>query len=198
MFQNNHDEKDVEIIEPYELKTILEDNSSNIMETSKREHKLLLPMIIFLLIVGIGGYFLLNSFGVFGTSKILCTRQDTDSIPIYDQYQFSFENNLLSSFTYENNTQLPTSSKGTDRYRFESYKAMLAFQSNKMKAQSGVTVSSEMTDMSYHLIVKVHLKQVNNEMVSMLENEEEMLELDMSKQDVLRVMTENKYQCDIK
>ena len=52
--------------------------------------------------------------------------------------------------------------------------------------------------MSYHLIVKVRLKQVNNEMVSMLENEEEMLELDMSKQDVLRVMTENKYQCDIK
>ena len=166
------------------------------MESSKREHKLLLPVIVFLLIVGIGGYFMLSSFGVFGASKTLCTKQETSHhISIHDQYQLSFENNLLTSFTYEDEMQLPTSSSGMDRYYFESRKTMLAFQSNKIKNQHGVIVSSELVDTFYHLVVKVPLRKIDNVMVQMVDNEEDILELDMSKQDVLQMMAENGYQC---
>lgn len=90
---------------------------------------------------------------------------------------------------------LPTSPSGTDRYRFESRKTGLVFQSNKIKNQSGVDVSSEVFDTSYHLLVKVRLKQVNNAMVPMIDHETDMLEMDMQKKDVLQMMKENGYHC---
>lgn len=192
----SHKEQEVEVLYPYEMDDILENDFSDTIESPKREHKLLLPVIVFLLTIGIGGYFMLSSFGVFGVSKTLCIKQETyHHISIQDQYQLSFENNLLTSFTYEDKMQLSTPSSGTDRYEFENRKTMLAFQSNKMKSQPGVIVSSELVDTSYHLIVKVPLKKINNEMVSMVDNDDSMLELDMSKQDVLQVMTENGYHC---
>lgn len=197
MFQgHNYKEQEVEILHPYEMEDIVEEDSTITKESSKREHKLLLPVILFLLIVGIGGYFMLNAFGFFGVSKTLCTKQETKNhISIQDQYQLSFENNLLTSFTYEDSMHLPTSPSGTDRYRFESRKTGLVFQSSKIKNQSGVDVSSEVFDTSYHLLVKVRLKQVNNAMVPMIDHETDMLEMDMQKKDVLQMMKENGYHC---
>ena len=78
MFQGrNYKEQEVEILHPYEMEDIVEEDSTITKESSKREHKLLLPVILFLLIVGIGGYFMLNAFGFFCVSKTLCTKQET-------------------------------------------------------------------------------------------------------------------------
>lgn len=163
----------------------------------RRRHRLLLPMIIFLLIVCIGGYFTLNSYGVFGGSSLTCTRTSTTgNVEESLEYQFSFENNKLKSISYQGEYQLLDTASDIERYNFESNKNGVELLSNTYSSLSGVTYTPEISDRYYQIDVTLDLNKTDTQTNITLSGFEDRLSLDTTRKDVLDVVGRERYVCE--
>ena len=163
----------------------------------RRRHRLLLPMIIFLLIVCIGGYFTLNSYGVFGGSSLTCTRTSTaGNVEESLEYQFSFENNKLKSISYQGEYQLLDTASDIERYNFESNKNGVELLSNTYSSLSGVTYTPEISDRYYQIDVTLDLNKTDTQTNITLSGFEDRLSLDTTRKDVLDVVGRERYVCE--
>lgn len=163
----------------------------------RRRHRLLLPMIIFLLIVCIGGYFTLNSYGVFGGSSLTCTRTSTTgNVEESLEYQFSFENNKLKSISYQGEYQLLDTASNIERYNFESNKNGVELLSSTYSSLSGVTYTPKISDRYYQIDVTLDLNKTDTQTNITLSGFEDRLSLDTTRKDVLDVVGRERYVCE--
>lgn len=163
----------------------------------RRRHRLLLPMIIFLLIVCIGGYFTLNSYGIFGGSSLTCTRTSTaGNVEEILEYQFSFENNKLKTISYQSKYNLLAIASDIERYNFESNKNGVELLSNTYSSLSGVTYTPEVSDNYYQVKVELDLSETDTQTNITLSGFEDRLSLDTTRQDVLDVVGRERYVCE--
>ena len=163
----------------------------------RRRHRLLLPMIIFLLIVCIGGYFTLNSYGIFGGSSLTCTRTSTaGNVEEILEYHFSFENNKLKTISYQSKYNLLAIASDIERYNFESNKNGVELLSNTYSSLSGVTYTPEVSDNYYQVKVELDLSETDTQTNITLSGFEDRLSLDTTRQDVLDVVGRERYVCE--